>query len=596
MLWKNFSIQTKIIIICSGIILSFIATIAFYLFPYVENAIYDMKKEKIKDIVDSAAVTIEGMYQEYENEGLTEEELKKNAKDYVRKIRFGQEGKDYIWINDFQPLMIMHPYRPDLDGKDITNLKDPTGKRFVLEFVEICRKSGFGYSNYIWQYNENKARLETKISYVRSVPKLNWILGAGVYEIDIKQEIRARVRSLQANLAIVFACVTAAMAVFIILVSKNIKKSIDLCIGLARRLAEGNLQDRIDLNQNDEIGNLAKNLNASVEGLERIVTGTIVSAQNLSQAVQEIASGNENLSQRTAEQASSIEEIAATIEEAASTIKQSSENSKEAKRSSDEVSNIVLEAKSTSLKAIEIAESGGKIMEKAVDSIYEVNKASNKINNILKVINEIAFQTNLLALNAAVEAARAGEQGRGFAVVAGEVRNLAKRSASAANEIGDMIKDSIEKVETGTILVNKSGEYLVEIIESSKVNGAALDKVIKAIDKVSQLVSEIAMAGDEQRKGIEQLNTAVIEMDSMTQQNAALVEETASAGEEMANQSQELIMMMDKFKIGGGVLNEMKSAKHKELHLHTDGSAEHFQKKKDNGNGNGKDRPAAQDE
>jgi methyl-accepting chemotaxis protein len=177
--------------------------------------------------------------------------------------------------------------------------------------------------------------------------------------------------------------------------------------------------------------------------------------------------------------------------------------------------------------------------------------------------------------------------------VAGEVRNLAKRSASAANEISDMIKDSIEKVETGTILVNKSGEYLVEIIESSKVNGTALEKVIRAIDKVSQLISEIAMAGDEQRKGIEQLNTAVIEMDTMTQQNAALVEETATASEEMANQSQELIMMMDKFKIREGVRNEVKTMKHKKLDLHTGGSVIHYQKKKDNGNG--KAKSAAQD-
>ncbi len=589
--WKNLSIQTKIIIICSGIIVCFVATIIFYVLPNVENAIYDMKKEKIKDIVDTTVTTIEGMFQDSQNSNITEDQLRDNVIEYVKKIRYGQEGKDYLWINDFRPTMVMHPYRAEMNGQDLTDYKDPNGKRLFVEMADLCRNRDSGYVNYIWQYKDNKSDLETKISYVRTIPKLNWIVGTGVYDIDIRKEIKGRVRSLQTNLGIVFACIIAAMVALIILVSRNIKNGINLCIDLARKLADGNLQDRIDLNQKDEIGNLAANLNSSVAGLEQIVAETIVATQNLSQAVQEIASGNENLSQRTAEQASSIEEIAATIEEAASTIKQNAENSKDANKSSDEVSDIVQEAKNASLKAIEIAENGGKVMEKAVESIYEVNKASNKINNILKVINEIAFQTNLLALNAAVEAARAGEQGRGFAVVAGEVRNLAKRSASAANEISDMIKDSIEKVENGTKLVNKSGESLVEIIESSKVNGAALEKVIRAIGKVSQLISEIAVAGEEQRKGIEQLNTAVVEMDTMTQQNAALVEETATASEEMANQSQELIVMMDKFKIRDGVRSEVQTRKRKELHLHAAGNTEHYQKKKENGNG--KARPGS---
>jgi methyl-accepting chemotaxis protein len=152
------------------------------------------------------------------------------------------------------------------------------------------------------------------------------------------------------------------------------------------------------------------------------------------------------------------------------------------------------------------------------------------------MINEIAFQTNLLALNAAVEAARAGEQGRGFAVVAGEVRNLAQRAGNAAKEIDVLIKDSVEKIETGTDLVNKSGIALKEIIQS--------------IQKVYLLVSEMAAASDEQRRGIEQINTAVMELDTMTQQNAALVEETAAASEEMSSQAQELVSMVKRFNVG----------------------------------------------
>ncbi len=318
-------------------------------------------------------------------------------------------------------------------------------------------------------------------------------------------------------------------------VSGPVRKGLEF----AKLLAGGDFSKRIDLDQNDELGQLGSALNISADNLEKLVSEIIFSAQNLVKAVDEIALGNENLSQRTSEQASSLEEIASTIEETNATTRQNADNANEANNLAG--------------NSADMAQEGGIIVQGAVKSIEEINTSSKKIEEIITLINEIAFQTKLLALNAAVEAARAGEQGRGFAVVAGEVRNLAQRAGEAAKEIGALIKDSVEKIDDATELVNKSGEALKEIIESVK--------------QVSAIISEITASSDEQRRGIEQINTAITEMDTMTQQNAALVEETASASEEMANQAQELLVMVNRFKLSDQLKAGISGTSSSNIHL-----------------------------
>ena len=346
-----------------------------------------------------------------------------------------------------------------------------------------------------------------------------------------------------------------------IVLSRAVSVPVAKGLDFAQQLADGDLTTRINLDQEDELGRLAKALNSAADSLENLISNVIVSSQNLSQAVEQIASGNQNLSQRTSEQASSLEEIASTIEEATATINQNAENAGRARDLTETGSG----------KSIE----GNRIAVEAVNSITEMNESSKKVADIIAVINEIAFQTNLLALNAAVEAARAGEQGRGFAVVAGEVRNLAQRSGNAAKEIETLIKDTVGKVDRSTELVNRTGIALNEIAEAAKTS--------------AQIISEIAAASMEQKQGINQINTAIAEMDNMTQQNASLVEETASASEEMANQAAELLDMVQRFKISDEIKTGTYNQKHRELHLTAAASAAP-DKKRDKGNGNGRVR------
>jgi len=275
-------------------------------------------------------------------------------------------------------------------------------------------------------------------------------------------------------------------------------------------MSEGDLTKPILNDYLGEFGRIKDDLNNTVLHVSKTVAELRDATDSVNVASNEISAGNNNLSSRTEQQASSLEETAASMEQLTSTVRNNAGNAQQANQ--------------VAANARELAEKGGQVVGRAVEAMGQINASSNKIAEIIGVIDEIAFQTNLLALNASVEAARAGEQGRGFAVVATEVRNLASRSADAAKEIKDLINDSVNKVHAGTGLVNESGETLGEI-----VNG---------VKKVGDIVAEIAAASAEQSAGIDQVNQAVTSMDEVTQQNAALAEQTSAASASLYEKAQ----------------------------------------------------------
>ncbi|MCU7835512.1 MAG: nitrate- and nitrite sensing domain-containing protein [gamma proteobacterium symbiont of Taylorina sp.] len=290
-------------------------------------------------------------------------------------------------------------------------------------------------------------------------------------------------------------------------------------------MSTGDLSKIIDKDYQGEFAAMKNSYNKTTSNLQGIVDDIRSSASQISTAANEISQGNTDLSQRTEEQAASLEETASSMEEITSTVKQNADNSRQANQ--------------LAAGARDQAQDGGAVIESTIWAMEEINHSSTKIEDIIGVIDEIAFQTNLLALNAAVEAARAGEQGKGFAVVASEVRSLAQRSAAAAKEIKVLIKDSVEKVEEGSRLVDDSGLTLAEIVNS--------------VRKVSEIIAEIAASSNEQSAGIEQINIAITQLDETTQQNAALVEEAAAASESLDDQAKGLNDMTAFFETGSTV-------------------------------------------
>jgi methyl-accepting chemotaxis protein len=292
---------------------------------------------------------------------------------------------------------------------------------------------------------------------------------------------------------------------------------------LARAVAAGDLTTPIRLRSGDTHSMMAQ-LKAMQDSLSKIVSTVRSSADEVATASSQIAQGNNDLSARTEEQASSLEQTAASMEQMRTNVSQTSDSARQANQLSQGAS--------------EVAVRGGEVVNQVVETMKGINDSSRKIADIIGVIDGIAFQTNILALNAAVEAARAGEQGRGFAVVASEVRSLAGRSAEAAKEIKNLISDSVKRVEEGTVLVDKAGATMTEIVD--------------AIQRATDIMGEISAAAAEESTGVSQVVEAVSQIDQVTQQNAALVEESAAAASSLQQQAQQLVQTVSVFKTAEG--------------------------------------------
>jgi methyl-accepting chemotaxis protein len=334
-------------------------------------------------------------------------------------------------------------------------------------------------------------------------------------------------RLSQVLLALIIALAVlaaAAAGVVTLWISRGIVARLGGAAGVASQLAEGQLDVRFDTHGGDEIGDLARALEAMRSAFARVISHVRNSTDAVSVASKEIAQGNQDLSSRTEQQASSLQQTAASMEQMTSSVRQNADAARQANQLASAAS--------------EVAARGGAVVQQVMVTMDGITASSRKIADIIGVIDGIAFQTNILALNAAVEAARAGEQGRGFAVVAAEVRNLAQRSAQAAREIKSLITDSVSKVDTGSSQVSEAGSTMQEIVTQ--------------VQRVTDLIGEITSSTLEQSSGITQVNQAVTQLDQMTQQNAALVEQSAAAAESLREQAERLAAAVGQFRLSSG--------------------------------------------
>ncbi len=448
---------------------------------------------------------------------LSEADAKKQAMDAVRNIRYGQSG--YFTILNLHPTVLMHPIKPEMNGKDVGEFKDPNGVYLYKETVEVIQRDGHGFTSYAFT-KPGSVGAVPKVSYEVIYRPWGWILQTGTYIDDVDAAFRT---TLYQSLGIL-TVLAGALSLFVILINRGIIRSLggepSYAAEIANQIASNDLT-AVVRTMPDDRSSLLYSMKRMQEQLTHTIGSIQISADSIATATHQIAAGNQDLSQRTEEQAASLEETSASMEELTSTVSQNADNASQASQ--------------LAAQAAEVAEQGGLAVSRVVATMDGINASSDKIASIVGIIEGIAFQTNILALNAAVEAARAGEQGRGFAVVASEVRSLAQRSSTASKEIKDLIQDSVERVRSGAGHVKDAGTKMSEIT--------------REIRRVTDIMGEITAASQEQSKGINQVSHAITQMDEVTQQNAALVEQAAAAASSLESQASDLKASVSMFKL-----------------------------------------------
>ncbi|HSH46987.1 MAG TPA: methyl-accepting chemotaxis protein [Halomonas sp.] len=484
----------------------------------------EARKERVKGVMDIARSATSALV---DDPALSEEEVLHRAYQVLQGIRF--DGGNYIFGYDYSGKATVVGDNLELVGTDQLNELDPDGRPIAKDVIELGR-SGGGFYTYRWEHPETGS-VEEKQSYIVNLPRLGWVIGAGMYLYDIEQTMAAVSAEASASLrSTITSTILLGIAIFIgvalvaLWLVRRLVHPINITASAMRDIAQGrgDLTQRLSVASRDEVGELAEQFNTFVARMQTTLIDVRRGVYEVHSAAGEMARGSEELATRTEQAAANLQETSSSMEEITSTVNHSAEAAQQANQL----------ASST----VSVARQGGEAMTDVEKTMGDISGSATQIGEIIKLIDDIAFQTNILALNASVEAARAGEHGRGFAVVAQEVRSLASRSADASSEIRGLIDTAVTYTRQGGETVQRAGATMREIVEG--------------VTRVTDVIAEISAGAREQSHGIGQINTAVAEMDTMTQQNSALVQQTSGTAEAMREQATRLSALIDTFVLG----------------------------------------------
>jgi len=517
--FRRFSVAGRLQALATFSVVSLL-TVAWGLLWTTHQAKLEDRRTAVRQTVEVAHAVLQWAHSQQASGQLDEATAQKQAISAIDQLRYG--GKEYFWVHNLAGRMVHHPMKPQLDGQDVLDMKDPNGTFLFREFNTVASASADGgYVSYQWSKpGADSDQPVDKVSFVKAFAPWGWVIGSGLYVDDLEAVFRRQVAG-----SLVFV---ALIAVMLWWVSARTASDLSQGIRLACERAEGIASGDIAQAQRphplaagrDEVARLLHAIQHMGRQLGDTLAHVRESVDGVAMASHQIAMGNQDLNQRTEQAAAQLQQTASAMDELSATVSNNAVSSNSAQAMASE--------------AADQARRGGEVVSQVVMTMEAIHGSARKINDIISVIDGIAFQTNILALNAAVEAARAGEQGRGFAVVAAEVRTLAQRSANAAREIKTLIQTSTEHVESGSALVHDAGQTMAAIVD--------------AVNQVAGLIHDIAHATQEQSQGVGSVHGSVNRLDDMTQQNAALVEESTAAAGSLRDQADALARVVSRFR------------------------------------------------
>lgn len=525
-----------IALVCMGLVVS------SGLFELKYSLLED-KKIKTRNLVEVAYSLVEFYGQKAQLGDLTEQEAKTLAVAAVKSLKYDE--KEYFWINDMRPFMVMHPYKPDLDGKDISAVKDPNGKALFVAFADKVREKGAGYVHYMWPKPGASLPLK-KLSFVRGYKPWGWVIGSGIYIDDIEKTFYEKLT--EQSLYVVISAIVLILLSLVIVGNINAPlQKLHLVMSEVQR--EGDLSLRVDVNQQDEIGSMALSFNSMLSSLQKVmneVKGVASrvdeSSISLSAITEQTREGMHQQKQQTEQAATAMHQMSATVQEVA-------QNTSLAANAAQKANTESINGKQVVLATMDSISQLASEVEKAADVIQSLEGDAKNISNVIDVIHGISEQTNLLALNAAIEAARAGEQGRGFAVVADEVRTLAQRTKDATQEIQAMIENLQLAAVNAVEVMNTGRDQADASVEQAAQAGASLESIAVAVSQITDMSIQVASSLEEQSAVAEEINRNVISIRDVADQTSDSSNYMKDTGDGLNQLSNQLLVLLNRYQV-----------------------------------------------
>ncbi len=518
--------------------------LVFHFLPLIDKKLMNEKKVATKHLVEVAFTLISDYHLNVASGKISEYEAKREAMARLRALRYKEN--DYFWINDLNTVMLMHPIKPELEGKDLRNFRDPNGTYIFRKFVDIAKKRDEGFIDYLWPKPGSDQSIP-KLSYVRLFKPWGWIVGTGIYVDDVKVEVgKMRFQLLSAAIALSFLLLISTY-----LIARIISHPLHEAVMVFNQVAEGDLTVRVTLEEGrrDEVGILMNALSHMLGKLRDQTRMIMEGANTIASSIRQISVTSTRLATVSEETSGSLSEISTTVEQVRETAYLANEKAEQVAKGADHASL----ASDRGRKSVADATTGirriKEEMASVAESILKLDEQTRRVGEIISTVKDLANQSNLLSVNASIEAAKAGSYGKGFAIVAQEIKSLADQSREATSQVKNILNE-ILKATDDSVMATERGEKAVEAgTHLSHQSGEAIDMLSRSVNESAHAAIQIAASGQEQLAGMDQLAQAIENIKTASMQNAEGAKQLETAAKDLEALGEGLSRLASMFKV-----------------------------------------------